>query len=71
MIIEDAEGRKKPVLNKKETTIAQQKQDLIKAEFDNTTNTVRLIVVNPRKTAEGEYSIKLVKEGTDGKTQKT
>ena len=33
--VEDAEGRKKPVLNKKETTIAQQKQDLIKAEFDN------------------------------------
>ncbi len=33
--VEDEEGRKKPVLNKKETTIAQQKQDLIKAEFDN------------------------------------
>ncbi len=32
---EDAEGKKKPVLNKKETTIAQQKQDIIKAEFDN------------------------------------
>ncbi|MEE0927533.1 MAG: SNF2-related protein, partial [Bacteroidales bacterium] len=33
--VEDEEGRKKPVLNKKETMIAQQKQDLIKAEFDN------------------------------------
>ena len=33
--VEDEEGKKKPVLNKKETMIAQQKQDLIKAEFDN------------------------------------
>ncbi|MBQ7574888.1 MAG: DEAD/DEAH box helicase family protein [Clostridia bacterium] len=33
--IEDENGRKKPVLNKKETMIAQQKQDLIKSEFDN------------------------------------
>ena len=33
--VEDVEGKKKPVLNKKETMIAQQKQDLIKAEFDN------------------------------------
>ena len=33
--VEDEEGRKKPVLNKKETTIAQQKQDLIKAAFDD------------------------------------
>ncbi|MCR4692297.1 MAG: DEAD/DEAH box helicase family protein [Firmicutes bacterium] len=33
--VEDEEGRKKPVLNKKETMIAQQKQDLIKTEFDN------------------------------------
>ncbi|MBO4898620.1 MAG: DEAD/DEAH box helicase family protein [Clostridia bacterium] len=33
--VEDAEGRRKPVLNKKATMIAQQKQDLIKAEFEN------------------------------------
>ncbi len=33
--VEDEEGRKKPVLNKKETMIAGQKQDIIKAEFDN------------------------------------
>ncbi|MDD6708659.1 MAG: DEAD/DEAH box helicase family protein, partial [Ruminococcus sp.] len=31
--IEDEEGRKKPVLNKKETTIALQKQELIKEGF--------------------------------------
>jgi N12 class adenine-specific DNA methylase len=31
--IEDAEGKKQQVLNKKETTIAQQKQELIKAQF--------------------------------------
>ena len=32
---ENENGNKVAVLNKKETTIAQQKQDLIKAEFDN------------------------------------
>lgn len=31
--VEDEEGRKKPILNKKETAIAQGKQDLIKQEF--------------------------------------
>ena len=31
--IEDAEGKKKPVLNKKETAIAQGKQELIKQAF--------------------------------------
>ena len=31
--VEDAEGKKQQVLNKKETTIAQQKQELIKAQF--------------------------------------
>lgn len=31
--VEDEEGRKKPVLNKKETTIALQKQELIKEGF--------------------------------------
>lgn len=33
--VEDEEGRKKPILNKKETAIAQGKQDLIKQEFLN------------------------------------
>jgi N12 class adenine-specific DNA methylase len=33
--VEDEEGKRKAVLNKKETMIAQQKQDLIKSEFDN------------------------------------
>lgn len=33
--VEDKEGRKKPILNKKETAIAQGKQDLIKQEFLN------------------------------------
>ena len=33
--VEDENGNRKPVLNKKETTIAQQKQDQIKMEFDN------------------------------------
>jgi len=33
--VENEKGNKVAVLNKKETTIAQQKQDLIKAEFDN------------------------------------
>ena len=33
--VENEKGNKVPVLNKKETTIAQQKQELIKAEFDN------------------------------------
>ncbi|MBE5041014.1 DEAD/DEAH box helicase family protein [Oscillospiraceae bacterium DSM 107454] len=33
--VENENGSKVAVLNKKETTIAQQKQDLIKAEFDN------------------------------------
>src|SRR5659263_79213 len=31
--IEDAEGKKQQILNKKETTVAQQKQELIKAGF--------------------------------------
>lgn len=31
----DSDGKRKAVLNKKETMIAQQKQDLIKMEFDN------------------------------------
>ena len=33
--IEDDEGRKKPVLNKKETAIAQSKQEMIKQEFQD------------------------------------
>lgn len=33
--VEDEAGRKKPILNKKETAIAQGKQDLIKQEFLN------------------------------------
>ncbi len=33
--VENDKGTRTPVLNRKETTIAQQKQDLIKAEFDN------------------------------------
>ena len=33
--VEDEEGRKKPVLNKKETAIAQSKQDLIKQGFQD------------------------------------
>lgn len=33
--VEDEDGRKKPILNKKETAIAQGKQDLIKQEFLN------------------------------------
>ena len=33
--VENEKGNKVPVLNKKETTIAQQKQEHIKAEFDN------------------------------------
>ena len=33
--VENENGSKVAVLNKKETTIAQQKQDLIKSEFDN------------------------------------
>lgn len=33
--VEDEEGRKKPILNKKETAIAQGKQDLINQEFLN------------------------------------
>ena len=32
---EDENGKRVAVLNRKETTLAQQKQDLIKAEFDN------------------------------------
>ncbi|MFR8287964.1 MAG: hypothetical protein ACLU92_02135 [Coprococcus comes] len=33
--IEDDEGRKKAVLNKKETAIAQSKQEMIKQEFQD------------------------------------
>ncbi len=33
--VENENGNRVPVLNRKETTIAQQKQDLIKSEFDN------------------------------------
>ena len=33
--VEDADGKQKRVLNKKETTLAQQKQQAIKAAFQN------------------------------------